>query len=101
MLLFCSELGTKKGTVSAVRQLAAKRRLEKAQVDVARAADALEEFDRLQRGSQAVTPDGAADGEQMMVRERERDLVQQGPRLGFRVTGLGCNRVEVGDGDGE
>lgn len=39
------------GTASTVRQLAAKRRLECARVDLARAAEQLEEFDREARGS--------------------------------------------------
>lgn len=64
--------GRKGGTTDAVRQIAAKRRLERAQVGLLRASAALEGFDREQRGSAPSSPaaddaDAGADDEQAVV----------------------------------
>jgi hypothetical protein len=55
--------GRKGGTTDAVRQMAARRRLERAQVGLLRAAAALEEFDREQRGSAPPSPAAGGDGD--------------------------------------
>jgi hypothetical protein len=54
----CSEMRQKKNTLNTVRQLTAKRRLERAKVELARAADALERFDKEQRASRPESPEG-------------------------------------------
>lgn len=64
--------GRKGGTTDAVRQIAARRRLERAQVGLLRASAALEEFDREQRGSAPSSPaaddaDAGAADEQVVV----------------------------------
>lgn len=54
--------------MDAVRQLAAKRRLDRAKVELARAADALERFNREQRGdTRPITPDTDPEDEQAAV----------------------------------
>jgi hypothetical protein len=54
--------------MDAVRKLAAKRRLDRAKVELTRAADALERFNREQRGDlRPITPDTAAEEEPATV----------------------------------